>query len=74
MEDAYAYACSGSGVGYAMEIDEAGVAHDAMESVEGYEREDIDDETYAQAQGDLPEALCQLQSTMLEVVHNKPDT
>ena len=47
----------------------AGVAHDAMESVEGYEREDIDDETYAQAQGDLPEALCQLQSTMLEVVH-----
>lgn len=52
-----------------MEIDEAGVAHDAMESVEGYEREDIDDETYAQAQGDLPEALCQLQSTMLEVVH-----
>ena len=54
-----------------MEVNEARVAHHTVVSVESKEGDDIHYETQAETKGDLPEVLCQLQTSMLEVIHKE---
>ena len=71
MKQTGANACKSSTVGYAMEVNEARVAHHTVVSVESKEGDDIHYETQAETKGDLPEVLCQLQTSMLEVIHKE---
>lgn len=60
MQHTSAYTGKNGTVGYAMEIDKAGVAQHTVIGVEDEEREDIDDEAHTEAKRDLPKVLFQV--------------